>query len=150
MDELAQSQRSHSPILSGIETIKTSKRRQTSCQARSGSQAGAGLGSTSGVERPPDSRKRHVWWSTRPSFCIKREQRRKENSSLCRSNRLRHTLLYNRKVKYSLMFWIRVGTSAAAAAFSTAAKKMPRNHSKEYLHTSENDKKTPPRRVNIP
>lgn len=44
------------------------------------------------------------------SFIMMRVHSRKANMSLCFSNRLRHTLLYRLKVKYSLMFSILIST----------------------------------------
>lgn len=44
------------------------------------------------------------------SFIMMRVHSRKANMSLCFSNRLRHTLLYRLKVKYSLMFSILCST----------------------------------------
>lgn len=56
------------------------------------------------------------------SFIMMRAHRKKANMSLCFSNKLRHTLLYKLKVKYSLMLAILLSTVSVRQKKSVEAE----------------------------
>jgi len=78
-----------------------------SFHARSESQSEAGLAMSRGIVEPPANRKRHSSMLIVPSSIKIRTERRKENNSLCFSNKLRQTFVYRLYVKKLLIFSIR-------------------------------------------
>mmetsp|Transcript_27061 Transcript_27061/g.59042 ORF Transcript_27061/g.59042 Transcript_27061/m.59042 type:complete len:249 (+) Transcript_27061:49-795(+) len=110
------------------------ERKRMSIQATSVSQSGAGLRRSTLVADPPASRKRHSALSTLPSLCRILMLRRKANTSLCRSNRERHTCEYSENVKCSVSVPVRSSTLQARLEVSMEASYRLMNQARLYWY----------------